>query len=211
MESKLEETLDELFSESSSGEELPMGRFKPFLISDYHTLNRQVVRDFEQGKKCVWSKIENPNIPACAQIAFKGQNTAVCYVLYVGFFYSTMGIFANITEWHRKVMQEYGKFYDGQWVLNVDRSAKKAPIFTQLFQERQQVGKPYLMPQDGQVFLTQQIRESNIETDRDFYNAVGGILKIAQGVLGEIQKGNIGSYSFVKDLMGALRIYLRLS
>lgn len=210
MATQLEKTINELFTEQA--EELSIGEFRPFYIPDYHVLNSKVIQEFDAGKKCVFSMVETSLIPTCFQIAFKDvtHNTA-CYVIYVGIFYATMGIFANISEWHQKVMKDYGQYYNGDLYLNAGRAENKVPLFTKIFKEQQQVGKPYFMPEDGQVFLSQQIRAESIETDKDFYNAVGGLLIIAQRIKEEILQGKVGEYSFTKDLLNALAIYLKLS
>lgn len=210
MATQLERTFNELFEEQA--EVLSIGEFRPFYVSDYHTLNSKVIKEFNVGKKCVFSMVETSLIPTCFQIAFKcTTSNMACYVIYVGMFYTTMGIFANISEWHRKVMQEYGQFHNGSWSLNVERSERKVPLFTRIFREPQQVGKPYFMPEEGKVFLAQQVSAEAIENDKDFYNAVGSILTIAQKVMEEILVSKVGEYSFVKDLLAALSIYLRLS
>lgn len=210
MATQLERTIDELFTEQA--EELSIGEFSSFYIPDYHVLNSKVIKEFNAGRKCVFSMVDTSLIPICFQIAFKdANNKTACYVIYVGMFYATIGIFANITEWHRKVMKEYGQLYNGSWCLNAGRSERKVPLFTRIFREQQQIGKPYFTPEDGQIFLAQQIYAESIETDKDFYNAVGGVLTIAQKVMEEVLEGKVGEYSFVKDILEALSIYLRLS
>lgn len=210
MVTQLERTIDKLFTEQA--EELSIGEFSSFYIPDYHVLNSKVIKEFNAGRKCVFSMVDTSLIPTCFQIAFKdANNNTACYVIYVGMFYATIGIFANITEWHRKVMKEYGQLYNGSWCLNAGRSERKVPLFTRIFREQQQIGKPYFMPEDGQIFLAQQIYAESIETDKDFYNVVGGVLTIAQKVMEEVLEGKVGEYSFVKDILGALSIYLRLS
>lgn len=210
MVTQLERTIEELYTEQA--EQLPIGKFSPFYVPNYYALNLKVKRQFNAGKKCVFSRVETPLMPTCFQITFKDPvNKMACYVIYVGIFYATMGIFANISDLYRKVMNEYGQLHAGAWGLNTSRSERKIPLFTKIFKEQQQIGKPYFMPEDGQFFLTQQIRAELIETDKDFYNAVGGILTIAQKIKEEVMEGKVGEYSFVKDILKSLSLYLRLS
>ena len=206
-ETVLDRQLKMLFDDSVPGEKF--SSFASFMASET-TLSNRVRNEFAQGKKCVWTKIQHDLFQAMAQMTFKGKDGKF-YNVYVGFLYTTFCVMANITEHHSKVMRKYGKWWDGDLCLNTGASRSKVPLFTKIFEERQNLGKPYFMPDRNQVLIAQQVNNDAFQEDKDFYNLVGGILTICQSLINEIEGANLDKYSFADDLKAALRVYLLLN
>ena len=191
---------DSYWSESSASEPL-----MDYISKDYHGLTKTIAELIGGLEVKV-----NTNGFANDLTTFKGKDDK-CYNIYVGFLFSTICVLANLTEYHAKVMKKYGKWHNGDLYLMTDASRSKVPIFTKIFEERSNLGKPYFMPYRFQVLIAQQISNDDIEGDKEFYNFVGGMLTICQSLVGEIEGANLDKYSFADDLKAALRMFLLLN
>lgn len=206
-ETILQKQINKLFDDSIIGESVL--DFDAFITLD-SSLPISIRKEISSGKKCVWTKKKHEQFESMAQITFKGKDDK-CYNIYVGFLFSTICVMANLTEHHAKVMRKYGKWQNGDLYLMTDASRSKVPIFTKIFEERSNLGKPYFMPYRYQVLIAQQISNDDIEGDKDFYNFVGGMLTICQSLVVEIEGANLDKYSFADDLKAALRMFLLLN
>ena len=161
------------------------------------------------GRKCVWMKKQHYIFPAMGQLTFQGKD-GKCYNLYLGVLYSSMCILINVTEYHSKVMGKYGKWLNGELYLNRGESKSKVPLFTRIFEESQNMGKPYFMPEGNQTLMTLQVSDDTIQEERDILNVLGGMLTLCQSLVNEINGANLNSYSFADDFKAALRIFWHL-
>lgn len=208
---ELQKIFEDLY-ENQTPERLDFTSFRAFHISDYRTMNAPVVQGFDKGQKCVFSLVSNMFIDDGVQIAFRdAAHSNACRVVYVCFFAGSIGVFAHIHDQFHKVMREYGRRRPEGWQLNLTSSANKFPLFTRLFQTDMQTSKPYLMIEDNTAFVAQMLQYDAVQTDRDFFNAVGGLLTVAEKLNLEIVDSRVGESSFAKDLLQSLSLYLRLN
>lgn len=206
-ETILQKQINKLFDESIIGEKVL--DFDAFVTLE-SSLPISIRKEISSGKRCVWTKKKHEQFESMVQITFKGKDDK-CYNIYVGFLFSTICVLADLTEHHARVMRKYGKWHNGDLYLMTDASRSKVPIFTKIFGERSNLGKPYFMPYRYQVLIAQQISNDDIEGDKEFYNFVGGMLTICQSLVSEIEGANLDKYSFADDLKAALRMFLLLN
>lgn len=206
-QSVLERQLELLFDDSIPGESFTS--FAPFIVSE-SSLSQNIRNEFALGKKCVWTKIQHDFFEALAQLTFRGKDNKY-YIVYVGFLYATFGVMVNITEYHSKVLNKYGRWHLGKLYLNTEASRNTVPLFTKLFEEKQDLGKPYIMYEKNQVLVDFSVKNSFFQEDKDFYNLVGGMLTICQSLINEIEGAGLDKYSFADDLKDALKMALLLN
>lgn len=202
-----EKQIEWLIDENVQGEEII--DFEPFMVSE-QSLPLKIREEFSKGKKCVWSKKKQIFFRHTLLLTFKGKN-GYYYNLYVGFLDFTFCVIANIDEFHSKVMNKYGHWHDGELYLDRGSSQYKVPLFTKIFEERQNVGKPYFLPHRGYNLIGLQLSGEELEDDKSFYNVVGGMLTLCQSLIKEIEGAQLDKYSFAEDLKAALKMYLLLN
>lgn len=203
---EIEKQFNLLFDDSVPGERIT--EFLPFITSE-NSLPASISNAFKMGRKCVWTKKQHYIFPAMGQLTFKGKDRN-CYNLYLGILYSSMCIITNITEFHSKVMGKYGKWWNGEFYLNRGESKSKVPLFTKIFEENQNMGKPYFMPEGNQTLMALQVSDDTIQEERDILNVIGGMLTLCQSLVNEINGTDLNTYSFADDLKAALRIFWQL-
>lgn len=203
---ELEKQMGILFDESIPGENIT--EFLPFITSE-NLLPLTIRNEFSMGRKCVWVKKQHYIFPAMGQLTFKGKD-GKCYILYLGVLYSSTCILINVTEYHSKVMKKYGKWWNGELYLDRGESKSKVPLFTKIFEEDQNMGKPYFMPEGNQTLMALQVSDDTIQEEKDIFNVIGGMLTLCQSLVNEINGAELNPYSFADDFKAALRIFWHL-
>lgn len=138
------------------------------------------------------------------QFSFNGKNDTAA-VVYVGVLTASMAVMIEITELWSTAMYAYSCYDDdGNLCLATSKSESQLPLFTKLFINRQEMGVPHFLPEDGKVFLAVQISANSFDSDKELYDIIGGVLKMGYQLIQEIDKANIKSHlSF--DLSIAIR------
>ena len=143
------------------------------------------------------------------QFSFNGKNNNAA-IVYVGSLYASMAVMIEITELWETVMYAYGVYDDdGHLCLASAKSESRLPVFTEIFKHRQEVGLPHFLPEDGRRFLAVQIMANSFDTDKEFYDIIGGILKLGYQLYNEVDKANIRSHASL-DLSTAIRALLHI-
>lgn len=144
------------------------------------------------------------------QFSFNGKDTNTAAVVYVGVLAASMAVMIEITELWSIAMYAYGAYDDdGNLCLATSKSEHALPTFTKLFINRQEMGVPHFLPEDDKRFLAIQVPANSFDSDKEFYNIIGGVVNIGYQLISEIKKANISSHlSF--DLSTAIRVLLHI-
>lgn len=143
------------------------------------------------------------------QFSFNGKNDNVA-IVYVGVLAGSLAVMIEITELWSTAMYAYSCYDDdGNLCLATSKSESKLPLFTKLFINRQEMGVPHFLPEDGKRFLAVQISSNSFDSDKEFYDIIGGVLKMGYQLIQEIDNANIKTHlSF--DLSTAIKTLLHI-
>lgn len=143
------------------------------------------------------------------QFSFNGKNGNAA-VVYVGVLSSSMAVMIEITDLWSTAMYAYGAYNDeGALCLATSKSEYKLPLFTKIFINRQEIGIPHFLPEDGKRFLALQVSANSFDTDKEFYDIIGNVLKMGYQLIQEIDRANIKSHCKL-DFATAIKALLHI-
>lgn len=143
------------------------------------------------------------------QFSFNGKDNNAA-VVYVGVLYTSLAVMINISDLWDTAMYAYGAYDDDcNLCLATSKSETKMPLFTEIFKHRQELGVPHFLPEDGKRFLALQVLENSFNSDKEFYDIIGGVLKIGYKLYDELKRANISSHCTL-DLATILRTLIHI-
>ena len=156
----------------------------------------------------MFTKRANEHFTDLIQMTF--HKNGKYYTLYVGFLYTSVCVFVNFDEYHRKVTQKYGKWSNGNWYLNIpNESRQKLKTFAEVSENPQSLGSPYFTVQKRlQVLLALLEGYDAIQDDKSLFKLIREVLELCTKMIEEIDKANLEKYdmqSFKQDAKAFLK------
>ncbi len=161
-------------------------------------------------------EIDHPMFDSFLQVAKKvdSQNVGV---VYVGVLSASACFLIQIDDLYDKIIRAYGEYeyinYLRVGKLYSEKAKSKLPVFTKLFCEKTQVGKPYTMVDKDGYFIALQLyaKDLDYEMGKKFYSAINYMFNLATFVVNEAKDAKLDDKLFMRDITKSLRILLHLT
>lgn len=161
-------------------------------------------------------EIDHPMFDGFLQVAKKvdSQNVGI---VYVGVLPASVCFLIQIDDLYDKIIRAYGEYeyinYLRVGKLPSEKTKSKLPMFTKLFCEKTQVGKPYTMVDKDGYFIVLQLyaKDLDYEMGEKFYSAINYMFNLATLVVNEAKDAKLDDKLFTRDINKSLRILLHLT